>query len=103
MSMTVVRIINIQRCRSLRGLESFQQRNIRLCELDGTTLRVPIAGKRVKIFKKRTNEKPYVSLDKTDNEEQSDNVCGDAGSEESGLQLVVDIREESESATDEDE
>ena len=41
-------------------------------------------------------------LDKTDNEEQSDNDRGDAGSEESGLQLVVDIRGESESATDED-
>ena len=65
-------------------------------------LRVPIAGKRVTIFKKRTDEEPYVSLDKTNNEEQSDNDRGDAGSEESGLQLVVNIRRESESATDED-
>ena len=30
----------------------------RLCELDGIVLRVPIAGKRVKIFKKRTDEEP---------------------------------------------
>ena len=74
----------------------------RLCELDGTMLQVPIAGKRVKIFKKRTDDKPYVSLDKTDNEEQSDKECGDAGSEGSELRLVVDLREESESATDED-
>ena len=64
-------------------------------------LRVPIAGKRVKIFKKRTDEEPYVILDKTDNEEQLDEDHGDAGSEE-GLQLVVDIRGESESASDED-
>ena len=64
---------------------------------------MPIAGKRVKIFRKRTNERPYVSLEKTDNEEQSDNDRGDAGSEESGLQLVVDIRGELESSTDEDE
>ena len=43
---------------------------------------MPIAGKRVKIFKKRTDDKPYVSLDKTDNDEQSVNECGDTGSEE---------------------
>ena len=49
----------------------------------------------------RTDEKPYVTLDKTDNEEQPDKDRGDAESEESGLQLVVDIRGESESATDE--
>ena len=34
-------------------------------------------------------------------EEQSDEDHGDAGSEESGLQLIVDIRGESESVTDE--
>ena len=42
-------------------------------------LRVPIAGKRVKIFKKRTDEEPYVILDKTDNEEQSDKDRGEGG------------------------
>ena len=73
----------------------------RLCELDGTMLRVPIAGKRVKIFKKRMDEEPYVILDKTDNEEQSNEDRGDAGSEE-GLQLIVDIRGESEEASGED-
>ena len=56
----------------------------------------------MKIFKKQTDEEPYVSLDKTDNEEQSDNDHGDAGSEESGQQLAVDKRGESESAMDED-
>ena len=40
--------------------------------------------------------------DKNDNEDQSDNECSDAGSEESGLRLAVDIRGESESASDED-
>ena len=63
----------------------------RLCELDGTVLRVPIAGKQVKTFKKWTDDEPYVTLDKTDNEEQSDKDRGDAESEESGLQLVIDI------------
>ena len=64
---------------------------------------MPIAGKRVKIFKKRTDDKPYVSLNKTETEEQSDNECGDAESEESGLQLIVDITEQSEEASDEGE
>ena len=72
------------------------------CELDGTLLRVPIAGKWVKIFKKRTDDKPYVIQDKADNEEQSDEDHGDAGSEESELRLIVDIRGESEEASDED-
>ena len=40
-------------------------------------------------------------LHKTDNEEQSDEDRGDAGSEE-GLELIVDLRGESESASDED-
>ena len=73
-----------------------------LCELDGTILRVPIVRKRVKIFKKRTDKEPYVTLDKTDNEVQSDEDHGDMGSEESGLQLIVDIRGELEEASDED-
>ena len=56
----------------------------------------------MKIFKKQTDDEPYVTLDKTNNEEQSDNDRGDEESEESGLQLVVDIRGESKYATDED-
>ena len=62
---------------------------------------MPIAGKRVKIFEKQTDDKSYVSLNKTDNKEQSDNECADAGSDESGLRLVVDLTGESETATDE--
>ena len=81
----------------------FDNGTYRLCELDGTVLRVPILGKRLKIFKNRTDDEPYVSLDKTNNEEQSDKDRGDAESEESGLQLIIDIRGESESATDEGE
>ena len=80
----------------------FDNGTYRLCELDGTILRVPIAGKRVKIFKKRTDDRPYVILDKTNNEEQSDEDRGHARSEESGLQLVVDLRGGSEDATGED-
>ena len=82
--------------------EVFDNKTYRLCELDGTILQVPKAGKRVKIFMKRTDPRPYVILDKTNNEEQSDEDRGDARSEESGLQLIVDIRGESEDATDED-
>ena len=64
---------------------------------------MPIAGTQVKIFKKRTNDKPYVSIDMTNKEEKSDKDRSDAESEESGLQLVVDIRGESERATNEGE
>ena len=64
---------------------------------------MPIAGKRVKIFKKRTDKEPYVILDKNDNEEQSDEDRDDAESEESGLQLILDIRGELEEASDEGE
>ena len=80
----------------------FDNGTYRLSELDGTILRVPVAGKRVKIFKKRTNEKPYVIQAEADNEEQSEEDHGDAGIEESGLQLMVDIRGESEEASGED-
>ena len=73
----------------------FDNGTYQLCELDGTILWVPIAGKRVKFFKKRTDDEPYVTLDKTDNEEQLDKDCGDAKSEESGLQLIIYIRGES--------
>ena len=55
------------------------------------------------VFKKRTDDKPYVFLDKTNNEQQSNNDCGDTGSEGSGLRLVVDLRGESEEASDEGE
>ena len=80
----------------------FDNGTYRLSELDGTILRVPIAGKRVKNFKNRTDEEPYVIQTEADNEEQSDEDHGDARSEECGLQLIVDIRGESEEASDED-
>ena len=54
------------------------------------------------IFKKRTDDDPYVTLDQTDNKEQSDKDRGDAKSEESGLRLIIDIRGEWESATNKD-
>jgi hypothetical protein len=63
-------------------------------------LRVPIARKRVKIFKKRTDKEPYVG--NVDDKEQSDEDHDNAGSEEGELRLTVDIREESGSATEED-
>jgi hypothetical protein len=78
----------------------FDNGTYRLSDLDGTELRVPIAGKRVKIFKKRTDKEPYVR--NTDDKEQSNEDHDNAGSEESELQLTVDIGEESGSATEED-
>jgi translation initiation factor IF-1 len=48
----------------------FDNGTYRLSELDGTELRVPIAGKGVKIFKKRTDKEPYVG--NASDEEQSD-------------------------------
>ena len=61
----------------------FDNGTYRLCELDGTVLQVPITRKRVKIFKKQTDEEPYVTLDKTDIKEQPDKDRGDTESEES--------------------
>ena len=54
-------------------------------------------------FQEADWRRTYVILDKTNNEEQLDKDRGDVESEESGLQLVVDIMGESESATDEGE
>ena len=64
---------------------------------------MPVAGKQVKIFKKWSNSKPYVILDNTDTKEQSDKDHEDEESKESGLKLIIDIGEETESATDEGE
>jgi hypothetical protein len=61
---------------------------------------VPIAGKRVKIFKKHTDKEPYVG--NADDKEQSDEDHDNVESEESELPLTVDIKEESGSPTDED-
>ena len=81
----------------------FDNGTYRLCELDGTILRVPIAGKRVKVFKKRTDKEPYVVQDNTDIEEQSGEVYDDAETEGSEIQLIVDIREQSGTDADEDD
>ena len=61
---------------------------------------MPIGGKRVKIFKKRTYAKPYVSLDNINIEDQSDKDHEGAESEESGMKLIIDIGGETENATD---
>ena len=74
-----------------------------LCELDGIVLRLPIAWKQVKIFKKWSDAKPYVTFNNLDTEEQSDTDHRDAESEESGLELIIDIGGETESATDDGE
>ena len=59
----------------------------RLCQLDGTILRVPIARKWVKIFKKQSNSEPYITLCNTNTEEQADIDHEETKSEESGLKF----------------
>ena len=44
---------------------------------------MPIVGTRVKIFKKRSDDEPYIILDKPDIEEQLDKDQGSAESEKS--------------------
>ena len=64
---------------------------------------MPIVGKWVKIFKKRSDAKPYVTFDKTDIEEQSYMDYRSAESKESELELIIDIGGETKGATDEGE
>ena len=81
----------------------FDNGTYQLSEFDGTVLRVPIAGKRVKIFKKRIDDEPCVTLDKTVSEELLDKDHGGVESEESELDLIIDIGEQIEGASDEEE
>ena len=63
-----------------------------LSELDGTLLRSPIAGKRVKIFKKREEADPYVDLEgDTVAEEEETNGVGGPGNNEDGVELVIEL------------
>ena len=63
---------------------------------------MPITGKQVKIFRKRTDDEPYVTLERTDSKEKLDKDHGGAGREESGFEFIIDIRGESNRlATDE--
>ena len=64
---------------------------------------MPIAGKRVKIFKKWTNDEPYVILEKTETKEQSDKDHENVESEESEQDLIIDIGEETEGGMNEEE
>ena len=57
----------------------------------------------MKIVKNQTDDEPYVALDKTVSEVQSDKDHSGAESKESELELIIDIRGESESSTDEGE
>ena len=43
-----------------------------LCELDGTELKTPIVGKRIKLFKKRDASKPFEDHMKDEVEESKD-------------------------------
>jgi hypothetical protein len=43
-----------------------------LAELDGTRLAVPVAGKRVKAFKKRHDNEPDLGVDDNDDDEDDD-------------------------------
>ena len=44
-----------------------------LCELDGTDLKVPIVGKRVKLFKQRNENEPFDNFEQ-DEEQVYDNM-----------------------------
>ena len=57
----------------------------------------------MRIFKKRIVIEPYVVLDNTDIEEQSDKDHRGAEREERGLELIIEIGGETESTTDEGE
>ena len=45
-------------------LHVFPNATYKLCELDGTEMKVLIAGKRIKLFKKRDGQMLYEDLDK---------------------------------------
>ena len=60
-------------------------------------------GKRVKIFKKRSDAKPNVTLNNTETKEQTNKSYRGMESEESGLELIIDIGEETEGTTNEGE
>ena len=55
------------------------------------------------IFKKQSDTEPYVTLDNTDIEDRVDMDHEDVGSEESGVELIVDLMGEIEGSTDEEE
>ena len=58
----------------------FDNATYQLCELDGTQLKVPIAGKRVKLFKKREGQ--IVFGDGTDEQELEDTIMSDVESDD---------------------
>ena len=57
----------------------------------------------MKILKKWSDDEPYVILDKTGTKEQLDKDLESAESERSELDLIIDLGEEMEGATDEEE
>ena len=57
----------------------------------------------MKIFKKRSDDELYVSFDNIDTKEQSNKSYEGSESNESGLELIIDIGEETEGTTNEGE
>ena len=57
----------------------------------------------MKTFKKRSEREPYIILDNTDIEEQANMDHKDMASEESGLELTINIVGEMEGTIDERE
>jgi hypothetical protein len=71
----------------------FENGTYRLSELDGTMIRVPIAGKRVKVFKKRNHQEPYILTDRvntTDEREDLENNSSNTDQEGEQDLLVED-------------
>ncbi|WP_208972703.1 hypothetical protein, partial [Escherichia coli] len=51
-------------------LHVYPNATYKLCELDGTNITVPIAGKRVKLFKKRDGQILYEDIDKQQDDDE---------------------------------
>ena len=73
----------------------------RLCELDGTMLRTPIAGKRVKLFKKRNEAQPCVTTDDVNEGAPTDIQNESMEDSDREIEIVIDLAE-SEDASYED-
>ena len=66
--------------------QSHDNRTYQLSELDGTMLRTPIAGKRIKIFKKREEAYPRM-----DSDESILHGEGEPEDNEGGVEVVMEL------------
>ena len=75
-----------------------------LSELDGTILRPPVAGKRIKIFKKRNNAETCIEVTNSNTIEEAERSKEVGLNEnESGLELVIELGEGNKDTMDNEE